>query len=208
MHQPDLFAPPAPPVQPNIRKPCEPRPFRTRAAQNDGIVNIYDEGYPDPFEIVVRGRPCVISWSGGVFCTHVIEPAGARFWSEAGFRSFGIALTDPDDIRDVIEAYIDKPAKAYGCGGKLERWWPDYVRWWRQSLDFELTMTRQLGGRDHIWDQWGRDEWVRIWRQHDERQAGFLIRMIDEGIDPNEVGAPSHFKGKWPRFDTVRQVAA
>ena len=148
----------------------------------------------------MRGIPCVISWSGG-FCTHAIEPAGSLFWSETGFRSFGFATIDPDEITERICGYVDAPTKAYGMGGKLVKWWPSYVLQWRQSLGFEIEMTKQYKGRERIWDQWGPEAWEDHWHRHDMRLQDAIEQMREDGIDPNDVGPPRGFSGKWPRFD-------
>lgn len=146
MNQLDLFAPlPAPPHHAR-----QSRKAATRAFNHGGLISIYGEDDPEPFEIEVRGVPCIIAYSGG-FCTHAINPPGSLFWSETGFRSFGIPTTDTGEIEAAILSYVDSPAKAYGMGGKLVKWWPGYVLQWRQSIGFEIEMTRQ-GGREAVWD--------------------------------------------------------
>ena len=63
MIQLDLFAPPpAPPIATPLR---QRREVQTRAAQHGGIIAVYSDDDPQPFEMTVRGIPCVISWSGG-----------------------------------------------------------------------------------------------------------------------------------------------
>ncbi|MBB4859680.1 hypothetical protein HNO88_003009 [Novosphingobium chloroacetimidivorans] len=109
---------------------------------------------------------------------------------------------DPGEIADRICAYIDAPVKAYGCGGKLERWWPFYVLQWRQSLGFEIEMTKR-DGREGVWAQWGQEAWADHWRRHDSKLAEAVERMRAEGIDPNEVGPPRGFKGKWPKIEAM-----
>lgn len=189
----DLFtAAPTPPVVAPPRVMREIREVITRAACGRAI-RVYD-GDPDPFEVEVRGIPTVIA---GGFCTRAIEGPGSAFWSETGFRSFGIPTCDPDEVRICIERYIDKD-----CGGKLTRWWPGYVTQWRQSLAFELEVTKQ-GGRESVWAQWGPEKWEDCWHRHDMRLADAVDQMIAEGIDPNDVGPPSSFRGKWPRIDVA-----
>lgn len=191
----DLFAEQAPP--PVIVPQWQPRPSRevmTRAVSGRTI-RVYDDEC-EPFEVEVRGVPCVIA-SG--FCTHAIGPAGSPFWSETGFRSFGIATDDPGEVAAIIEAYIKRAEKAGGCGGKLTRWWPSYVLQWRQSLAFELSVTKDRGGRAGIWDQWGPERWEDCWHRHDMKLADAIEQMREEGIDPNDVGPPASFKGKWPK---------
>lgn len=196
----DLFAAPAPePVAVAIaagRAPRERTSVKTRAHQHDGMITLYGDGAPVPFEVVVRGVPCVIAYSGG-FCTHAVDGPGSLFWSETGFRSFGQTLTDPAAIVAAIERYIDAPAKdGSGCGGKLKRWWPSYVLHWQQSLGFELSH----GDRATMWGQWGPERHAEAWAKHDTRLAAQLARMRAEGIDPDDVGPPAHFRGTWPHF--------
>ncbi|OAN56912.1 hypothetical protein [Sphingobium sp. TCM1] len=200
MIQLDLFAPPpAPPVSSVLRVS---HTVQTRAAQHGGIITVYTEDDPEPFELTVRGVECVASWSGG-FCTHAIGPAGSPFWSETGFRSFGVPTLDTDEIEAIICDYIDRPAKAYGCGGKLVRWWPGYVLQWRQSLGFEIEMTKQYKGREGVWGQWGPEAWADHWHRHDMKLQDALDQMREEGIDPNDVGPPRGFNGKWPKFERI-----
>lgn len=194
----DLFAERAP-VAPAL---IAQRMVRTRAARSPLIAVRADD--PEPFETEVRGVPCVISYSGG-FCTHAINPPGSPFWSETGFRSFGYALTDPGEIVAAIARYIDAPAKTgAGCDGTLHPWWPSYVLQWQQSLVFELS----FASRDEVWNQWGPEKWEDCWHRHDMRLADAIEQMRAEGIDPNDVGKPTHFKGKWPRFDVVDERRA
>lgn len=188
-----LSSPPAaasPRLPAHIRGEC--REVQTRAANRGGLITIYHEDTPEPFEVVVRGIPCVIAYSGG-FCTHAIEPAGSPFWSETGFRSFGYMADDPAEIISFIERYIDAPTKnGAGMGGKLTRWWPGYALQWRQSLGFELECGRGM------WAQWGPERHAECWANHDRKLAEAVERMRIEGIDPNDVGPPAHFKGRWP----------
>lgn len=194
MIQLDLFAAQRAPVAPVS---LTPRKVMTRAARNP-LIPVYGDG-PDPFEVEVRGVPCVIGYSGG-FCTHAINPPGSPFLSETGFRSFGLAMEDPEEIVAAIERYIDAPAKTgAGCDGKLRPWWPGYVLQWQQSLTFELSFP----SREGVWNQWGPERWEDCWHRHDMRLADAIEQMREEGIDPNDVGAPAHYRGKWPRFDAV-----
>jgi hypothetical protein len=187
----DLFAPPPP--APHIYVPRQSAKVQTRA----GEIAVYDDDYP-PFELTVRGIDCVVSWSGG-FCTHAVEPAGSLFWSETGFRSFGFTTIDQDEIAERICAYVDTPANNYGMGGKMVRWWPSYVLQWRQSLAFEIEMTTREG-RAGVWGQWGPEAWEDHWHRHDMRLQDAIEQMRADGIDPNDVGKPAHFVGKWPTF--------
>lgn len=170
---------------------------QTRAASHDGIITLYDPEAPAPIEVEVRGTPCVLSFHGG-YATHAVEPAGSLFWSETGFRSMGRMLTDPAEIIADIERYINAPARdGSGCGGKLLRWWPSYVRQWQQSLAFELQSTKECG-REGVWDQWGPEAWEDHWHRHDMKLADAIEQMREDGINPNDVGPPHYFKGKWP----------
>jgi|GEM_PF-2918020 len=193
MTQLDLFPPPAPP-------PLAPRVERTRkeVMTRAGLVTVYADD-PQPFEIEVAGVTTVISYSGG-FCTRTIDPPGSPYWSETGFRSFGAMLTDPVEIADWIQRYIDAPTAKGGCGGQLTQWWPGYVRHWRQSLAFELSFK----SREEVWNQWGPEQWEDSWHRHDMKLADAMEQMREDGIDPNAVGKPSGFRGKWPRFEIER----
>jgi hypothetical protein len=166
----------------------------TRAACGRAI-RVHDDDF-EPFEVEVRGIQCVIAPG---FCTHAIGPAGSPFWSATGFRSFGIATDNPGEVAAIIEAYIKRPEKAGGCGDKLTRWWPSYVLQWRQSLAFEIEIVKERG-REGVWSQWGPDRWKECWTGHDAKLAAAVARMQVEGIDPNHVGPPAHFKGKWPKI--------
>lgn len=194
----DLFAPApvAPPA--HVYAPRITHDVQTRAYQHGGTITVYSEEDPEPFEMEVRGIPCVISWSGG-FCTHAIGGPGSPFWSDTGFRSFGHNTLATDEIEALICGYIDAPVKSYGCGGKLDRWWPGYILQWRQSLRFEIEMTKR-DGRAGVWNQWGPEKWTEHWGRHDERLADALDRMRADGIDPDDVGPGLGFKGSWPRF--------
>lgn len=184
----DLWAPP----------PVDEAP--KRRLRLDAVIRAYGGPHqihryaddPEPFEIEVRGIRTAIAYSGG-FCTYVIDGPGSTFWSETGFRSFGVYTDDPAEVAACIEQYIDRPPKdGNGCGGKLTRWWPRYVLRWRSDRAWSLTHERAT-----MWTQWGPDEHERIWRTHDERIAGAEARMWAEGIDPNDVEKPAHHKGPW-----------
>lgn len=170
---------------------------QTRAAGHGGIITLYTPGQAEPYELNVRGMECVVS-NGS---THVIGDVGGRFWSETGFRSFSCGDVGPEDMRTMIEAHIDAPRSrdgGGGLGGKLLRWWPSYVRQWQQSLAFELQHGKD---RSTVWDQWGPEKWEDCWHRHDMALADAIEQMREEGIDPNDIGPPAHFKGKWPTFD-------
>lgn len=197
MHQMTMFdiLEPKPKRQPYI--PPIMRDVRTSAYASGGVMQVR-EGEPDPIEIMVRGIPCVISFSFG-FATRAVQPPGSPFWSETGFRNFSVSSgweDAPDKIAGVIEAYIDGPTKdGGGCGGKLTRWWPSYILQWRGNLAFSLGRDRST-----IWEQWGPERHAELWAKHDANNAEALARMVADGIDPNDVGPSSHFKGKWPKF--------
>lgn len=171
----DLIAPP--PLPP---KPYEPPPRReviTRAYGEDHAMLIgLDELVP--IEIEVRRIPTLIRFGSG-WSTYTVQPAGAVYWSETGFRSFGGPETDADVIAAMISAHIDHK---HGCNGKLTKWWPRYALQWRQEKRFADKMDRAT-----TWDQWGPEEHVRCWANFDARQAEALDRMRSDGIDPDEV---------------------
>jgi hypothetical protein len=169
-----------PPPPPPVRKPYEPPPrreFMTRA---------YGKGEPmligldelDPIEIEVRGVPTLIRFAHG-WQTYTVQPPGSPYWSETGFRSFGYAHIDPDEIAGIIAAHI---ASKHGCKGKLTKWWPSYCLQWRQEREFAK-------GRDRAttWDQWGPEKHAEHWANFDTRQAAAEAQMIADGIDKDEV---------------------
>ena len=190
----DLLDPPTPPVARQAYVEPIRRKVMGRAYGGPYEFKV-NEDRPDPFEIEVRGIPCTI-YPG--FSTYVIDGPGSPFWSETGYRSFGFGIdADPDSIIAEIERYIDAPTKhGNGCGGKLTRWWPSYVRQWQSDTSWSLTYDRAT-----VWAQWGPEKHAEIWANHDARRAEALARMWAEGIDPNDVGRPQHHKGAWPRFD-------
>lgn len=183
----DMFAPPPPP--PVVYVPRERRTIMTKAYGEDYPMEVYVDDFA-PFEVEVRGIPALITRG---FCTYATQPAGSMFWSETGFRSFGVNVSDPDEVVECIEEHLDK-------SGRLERWWPSYVLWWRQDLAFYLWTVAEIGGREKVWDQWGPEKHAEAWANFDKRQAEHMAQMLADGIDPNDVQKPSHFKGKWPRF--------
>ena len=194
-----LDPPPAPPAW----APPERRKVMTRAYGEEYELEIYADS-PEPFEIEVRGIPCLISYSGG-FCTYAVARAGSEFWSGTGFRSFGLATQDPDKIRAAIEAYIDGPTKdGNGCGGKLTRWWPGWILQWCQNRTRDLEWSRE-----EVWTQWGEEKHAELWASHDAEQLAALERMKAEGIDPNEVIAshrPKHPPVTMMEFQTGRAL--
>lgn len=152
---------------------------KTRAWSYDGLVTLYNDREPKPFEIVVRGVPCVVSFHGGP-ATHAITPPGTPFWSDTGYRSFMGGLTEPDDIVAMIEAFIDAPSRdGNGCGGKLKPWWPSCV------LDVQQ---RRAYLAKHGIDRFSDDYVANNRRWHDEAVA----KVIAMGFDPDVV-AP------WPK---------
>jgi hypothetical protein len=66
---------------------------------------------------------------------------------------------------------------------------------WQQSLAF--THDRD---RASTWEQWGAERHRELWEKHDREQAEAIARMRADGIDPDDVGPPPYFKGKWPTF--------
>lgn len=112
---------------------------------------------------------------------------------------------EPDvTICAIIERYIDAPAKdGNGCGGKLVRWWPGYIRRWQDDLSWQLRYGRD---RAAMWAQWGPERHAEMWAAHDARIAAAEAQMWAEGIDPNEVGKPSHHKGAWPVIAPVEEL--
>lgn len=194
LHMFDIMSPPPPPP---VRW-CD-LPRRTVEARAYGEKREFTlvEGDPDPFEMEVRGIVCTIGYSVG-FCTYAVEGHGSLFWSETGFRSFGRQTEDRDTIRAMIEAYIDAPTKdSNGMGGKLVRWWPGYATQWREGLGFILKFGRN---RADLWDQWGPEKHAEVWAARDADFEAGLQRMRADGIDPNDLGKPRHFRGAWPRI--------
>lgn len=190
----DLIDPPAPPP---VRY-CD-LPRRTVTARAYGAEKEFTvvEGEPEPFEIEVRGIRCTIGYSFG-FCTYAVEGRGSLFWSETGFRSFGYQTADHETICEMIERYIDAPMKnGDGMGGNLVCWWPNYATQWRDRLGFVLDYGRD---RSKLWNQWGEEKHAAIWAKRDAQFEADLRQMEADGIDPNDLGKPKGFKGKWPRL--------
>lgn len=191
-HQLDMFSSfaPSPPPAPATRT------VLTRAYGREYEMEIRED-HREPIEIEVRGIKTLIKFGFG-WSTYTLDKPGAPFWSETGYRSFsaGREEHDPDTIKAMIERFIDGPKKdGNGCGGKLTRWWPRYVLQWRGSLAFELEL-----GREDTWAQWGPEKHKECWEDHDRKQAEAIEQMRSVGIDPDDVGPPDHFKGKWPTF--------
>ncbi|GAB5434780.1 MAG: hypothetical protein EpisKO_41500 [Epibacterium sp.] len=176
-----------PPLQPEVSTAPARRKVMTRAYGRDYELELREDE-PEPFEIEVRGIQCLISHSGG-FCTYATEGPGALFWSETGFRSFGRATTDADEIRAMIEQHIDTPTRDMGCGGKLVKWWPMWVLQWCQNRTRDLEWNR-----DEVWAQWGPEKHAECWAKHDAEQLAALQRMKTEGIEPDEVIASNRPK--------------
>ncbi len=205
----DLFEPPRAPVQVKAYTPPPTHQVMTRAYGKGYEMRVQD-GEPDPYEIEVRGIPCLITFGVG-FSTYTVQPAGSLFWSSTGFRSFAGAMMganlrfngDFEHIPAYVESYLDTPESKSGCGGKLVRWWPLYVSRWQQDVEWDLSYP----DRSKVWMQWGPDRHAELWAQHDTRKAEAMRQMLADGIDPNETGKPQGFKGKWPRFDTT-EIAA
>ncbi len=178
-----------PPPQPKVWTPPPRRKVMTRAYGEDYELELNEED-PDPFEVEVRGIRCLISHSVGL-CTYTLDGPGALFWSETGFRSFGVTSTDPERVRAIVETYIDAPKKnGLGCGGQLVKWWPLWILSWCQNRTRDLEWNR-----DEVWTQWGPERHAECWNNHDAEQLAALERMKAEGIDPDEVVAshrPKH----------------
>lgn len=173
----DLMMPPPPPPERKVWIPPARRDFIARAYGVVGPISIgVDE--KDPIEIEVRGIPTMIRFGFG-WSTYTVQPAGAAYWSETGFRSFGGPETDPDIIALMIANNIDSK---HGCKGKLTKWWPSYCLQWRQNKGFVDKMDRAT-----TWDQWGPEKHAEHWANHDARQAAALEQMAAEGIDADEV---------------------
>lgn len=181
--------------------PTDQRHFvQSRAYGHHGHILLCSYADPLPIEIEVRGMRMVISFGYG-FAVHAMDDPGSPFISETGFRSFtgftGSALPeDRPHIIAAIERFIDAPAKdGNGLGGKLKPWWPAYALQWRDSLAFALH-----SDRTDTWAQWGPEKHAQAWADHDARQATRLAAMRRDGINPDDIGPPHHFKGKWPSF--------
>jgi hypothetical protein len=161
--------------------------IKTRAWSHDGVLTLYGGDDPEPFEVVVRGVPCVIQWSGGVG-THAIGEPGSPFWSDTGFRSFMWLTTDRIEIVRMIEAFIDAPAKdGNGCGGKLKPWWPSPIL---DLRDRRRDMLRYPNGEGA-----GAEYWANMQRW--EREGEEKVRAL--GFDPDVV-AP------WPAAARQREL--
>lgn len=171
----DLDPPPAAPIW----TPEPERTVMTRAYGCDYEMTLRGDAQ-EPFELEVRGIRCLIT-SG--LCTYTLDGPGSPFWSETGFRSFGQSNVDPEEVREIIERYIDAPTKhGNGCGGKLTRWWPMWALQWAQSRERDFNWNR-----DEVWTQWGPEKHAECWANHDADQLAAIIRMKAEGIDPNDV---------------------
>ncbi|MBL4898021.1 MAG: hypothetical protein JKX76_00095 [Colwellia sp.] len=193
----DMFAILEPKPQPSAWVEPEIREVTINAEGKPHVFKCH-EGEPDPIAMEIRGIPCIVSFGYG-FATHAVQPVGSDFWSKTGYRNFSIGSglhEHSEQIREIVETYIDAPKKdGNGCGGKLVKWWPGYVHQWQQNLAFHH-------GRDRseMWQQWGPEKHAEMWANHDADQAKALCKMDAAGIDPNDVGPPSYFKGKWPTF--------
>ncbi|NPD17576.1 hypothetical protein HOY34_20535 [Xinfangfangia sp. D13-10-4-6] len=191
-----------PPVEAVEIAPRQRRTVATRAYGEDAhLVTIYEDS-PDPVEVEIRGIPALIVTAFGA-STYTVQKPGTLFWSSTGFRSMARGDASVDRVIQLVEQHIDAPKAKMGLGGKLERWWPGYVRQWQFA---EAT----CGRADRSKPYWG---WcarevgqAAIWADHDARQSAAIAQMLADGIDPNDVGPPPGFKGKWPRFST--EIAA
>ncbi|KQV83262.1 hypothetical protein [Rhizobium sp. Root1220] len=178
MQQLSLLALMEPP--PPTPKPYEPPPRRDFMTRAYGEAHVMKIGMNelDPVEIEVRGIPTLILFSFG-WQTYTVQPPGASYWSETGFRSFGGPETEPDQIEQLIARHIDSKD---GCKGKLTRWWPSYCLHWRQEKRFGDKFDRAT-----TWDQWGAEKQREHWENYDARQRVAVERMAAEGIDPEDV---------------------
>lgn len=170
----DLFALVAPPPPP----PFERYEVPTRAWSHGGNITIYSDDCPMPFEVTVRGVPCVVSWSSGI-CTHAILPPGSLFWSDTGFWSFGWTTTDPAEIVALIEAFIDAPRKdGNGLAGQLVQWVPLSVSMWASEERWRRKADRQL-----VPTMVADEKRAAYWAERDAAHAEKLAELIAEGLD-------------------------
>lgn len=190
----DLLCPPPPPP---VYVPPRKRDVVTRAYGEAAHVLSIDADAPDPVEVEICGIPCLVVWDFGA-SIYTVQKPGALFWSSTGYRSMATRSATLDQVISLVESYIDTPKAKMGLGGKAERWWPGYVDQWRGNLRFELENGKD---RSKMWAHFGPDKQAEIWARRDTERAAALARMWDEGIDPNDVGPPSGFKGKWPRIE-------
>lgn len=190
----ELLCPPPPPP---VYVPRPKRDVVTRAYGEAAHVLSIDADAPDPVEVEIRGIPCLVVWDFGA-SIYTVQKPGSLFWSGTGYRSMTHGGETLEGVIAAVEKYIDAPVKDMGCGGKPERWWPGYVSQWRGSLRFELEHGKD---RSKLWDQWGPEKQAEIWARRDAEKDAALARMWAEGINPNDVGPPSGFKGKWPTFE-------
>lgn len=160
---------------------------------------------PDPIQVEVAGIACTVAFDCDFgFSTYVIDGPGAKFWSETGFRSFGVGAVDAAQVSTVIERFIAAPARdGNGMGGRMVRWWPCYALQWRATLAMLLKMNEP---RAQLWTQWGPERHAEIWARKDRDFAAALARMQAAGIDPNDVGAPHGWRGSWPRVTYTSEL--
>lgn len=189
----DLLCPPPPPP---VYVPRPKRDVVTRAYGEAAHVLSIDADAPDPVEVEIRGIPCLVVWDFGA-AIYTVQKPGSLFWSSTGFRSMCHGSASLDDVIAIVEKHIDTPVSKMGAGGKLVRWWPWYVDSWRGNVAFELRHP----DRSKVWEHFGPEKQAEAWAKRDRESAEALERMWAEGIDPNDVGAPSGFKGKWPTFE-------
>lgn len=164
---------------------------------------VVTEGEPEPIQVSVMGIPCVIEFCGlvGGFSTHAVEKFGTPFWSESGFRSWAGScdgITDGEELASLIEEYIRAPKGKDGMGGlngELKPWWPSFATQWRDHFGFVLSHGRD---RSKLWAQWGEEKHREIWAETDANFEARLADMKERGIDPNALGKPKGYKGKWP----------
>jgi len=145
------------------------RPYwKTSAYRFSGEILAWKDGCR-PIELVIRGVRTVVSFGMG-FATHAIDPPGSPYWSDTGFRSFTCCTTtDPEEVRAIIEAYIDAPAKdGNGCGGVLSPWWTMAVRQLRQHRGF-ISQHHEYAERSA------------------EQGMKWEAQVRDEGFDPDVV---------------------
>lgn len=177
------------------------RYVKTSAYNHDGWILVCHDDDALPIEIEHRGMPMVISFGYG-FSVHAVEKWGSEFISNTGYRSFaglhlgGFGPDAVDEIRAVLDAFIDGPRKnGNGLGGKLERWWPHEVQQWQQAISWGLRCDRS-----EVWTQWGPERHREAWADHDAKIQANLDWMRAHGIDPDDVGPPEFHQGKWPTF--------
>ena len=151
-----------------------PRPKRqvTTRAYGRETVLEIDAENRDPVEVEISGIPTLIVWDFGP-AVYALTAPGTMFWSGTGFWSL---TGNPGGVDDLVKVIATR---------KPEPWWLLYVCNWRQHVEWTLRA----------------DDYTEP-PQVAARQSAAIAQMLADGIDPNDVGPPPRFKGKWPRFST------